>query len=111
MHILFTADWHLKLGQRNVPVKWARSRYLNFFELIHKEKCDLHIIGGDLFDKLPTIEELDLYYSFVEGVQTPTVIFSGNHEATKKNKTFFTYLARTTKQINSDVDIVLAPSI
>ena len=25
--ILFTADWHIKLGQKNVPVAWACSRY------------------------------------------------------------------------------------
>ena len=25
--ILFTADWHIKLGQKNVPIPWACSRY------------------------------------------------------------------------------------
>ena len=50
--ILFTADWHIKLGQKNVPIAWACSRYEHFFEQIHnlEKEVDLHIIGGDLFD-------------------------------------------------------------
>ena len=32
--ILFTADWHLKLGQKNVPVEWARNRYYEFFNQV-----------------------------------------------------------------------------
>ncbi len=32
--ILFTADWHLKLGQKNVPVEWARNRYYEFFSQV-----------------------------------------------------------------------------
>jgi len=27
MQVLFTADIHIKLGQKNVPVEWARNRY------------------------------------------------------------------------------------
>jgi hypothetical protein len=26
----------------------------------------MHIIGGDLFDRLPNMEELELYFEFVE---------------------------------------------
>ena len=33
--ILFTADWHIKLGQKNVPMPWACSRYTMFFEAIY----------------------------------------------------------------------------
>ena len=32
--ILFTADWHIKLGQKNVPVDWAINRYHFFFETV-----------------------------------------------------------------------------
>ena len=92
--ILFTADWHLKLGQKNVPVEWAKNRYNKFFDQIAEieERCSTHIIGGDLFDRLPTMEELELYFTFVANVTIPTIIYDGNHEATKKNKTFFTQL-------------------
>ena len=92
MKILFTADWHIKLGQKNVPIDWARSRYQQLFEHINKVECDLHIVGGDIFDKLPTIEELSLYFDFISGTKHSTILFSGNHEATKKNQTFFKYL-------------------
>ena len=100
--ILFTADWHLKLGQKNVPVQWAKDRYQSFFrQIIELEnKCSMHIIGGDLFDRLPTMEELELYFSFIRQVGIPTLIYDGNHEATKKNKTFFTQLKQVSKDIN-----------
>ena len=50
--ILFTADWHIKLGQKNVPREWAIDRYQKFFEQVHslEKQCNMHIIGGDLFD-------------------------------------------------------------
>ena len=87
--ILFTADWHIKLGQKNVPVKWAINRYRYFFEQVYEleKQCNMHIIGGDLFDRLPNMEELELYFSFIRKVTIPTIIYDGNHEATKKNKT------------------------
>ncbi len=105
--ILFTADWHLKLGQKNVPVEWAKNRYIKFFNQIAEveERCSAHIIGGDLFDRLPTMEELELYFTFVANVKIPTIIYDGNHEATKKNKTFFTQLKEATRQINENVFI------
>ena len=66
--ILFTADWHLKLGQKNVPLPWACSRFELFFEEIRKiEKyAEMHIIGGDLFDRVPTMDELTLYFDFIK---------------------------------------------
>jgi DNA repair exonuclease SbcCD nuclease subunit len=105
--ILFTADWHLKLGQKNVPVQWAKERYESFFTQITEleEECSLHIIGGDLFDRLPTMEELELYFSFIRQVGIPTIIYDGNHEATKKNKTFFTQLKQVSKDINPLIHI------
>ena len=73
--ILFTADWHIKLGQKNVPVEWAKKRYHSFFDQVHEQvkTCDMHIIGGDLFDRIPNMEELALYFSFVRNVKKPTV--------------------------------------
>ena len=106
--ILFTADWHIKLGQKNVPVKWATNRYKMFFEQVYalEAQCDMHIIGGDLFDRLPNMEELELYFSFIRGVKIPTIIYDGNHEATKKNKTFFTQLKQVSRDINPLINIV-----
>ena len=106
--ILFTADWHIKLGQKNVPVDWAVKRYNEFFDQVHKQAstCDMHIIGGDLFDRIPTMEELALYFSFVRNVKKPTLIFDGNHEATRKNRTFFSQLKQPTRDINPLVNVV-----
>ncbi len=108
MSILFTADWHIKLGQKNVPVDWALNRYRLFFEQVYalEKDVDLHIIGGDIFDKLPSMEELDLYFDFVSGVQVRTLIYAGNHEATKKGQTFLSYLKNATNKINPLVEII-----
>jgi len=106
--ILFTADWHLKLGQKNVPMAWACSRYKLFFEAIQEleQHVSMHIIGGDLFDRVPTMDELTLYFDFIKDVKVPTIIYDGNHEATKKHKTFFSNLARATSDVNDLVEIV-----
>jgi len=106
--ILFTADIHVKLGQKNVPVDWAINRYNMYFALLSEleRQCDLHIIGGDFFDRLPTIQELNIYFSYIAGITIPTLIYDGNHEATKKNKTFFSDLKEVTKKINPLVDII-----
>ena len=102
--ILFTADWHIKLGQKNVPVAWACARYNMFFEqieeVIAENNCDLHIIGGDLFDRVPSMDELTLYFDFIKKVNVRTIIYDGNHEATRKNKTFFSNLKKVTSSIN-----------
>lgn len=106
--ILFTADWHIKLGQKNVPKHWAYARYYKFFEQINKlEKVvDMHIIGGDIFDRLPSMEELELYFTFVASCNIQTLIYDGNHEATKKNQTFMTFLKEATTKVNDLVQII-----
>lgn len=106
--ILFTADIHIKLGQKSVPVSWAKNRYSLFFDQIDKicEGVDLHVIGGDIFDRTPTVEELELYFELVARSIVPTFIYDGNHEATKKGKTFFSALKNVTSRINPLVTIV-----
>lgn len=106
--ILFTADWHIKLGQKNVPVDWATNRYRLFFEQVSalEKEADVHIIGGDLFDRVPSMDELELYFEFIRNVSIPTIIYDGNHEATRKNNTFFTSLRQVSKDINPLVDVV-----
>ena len=108
--ILFTADWHIKLGQKNVPIPWACSRYQLFFEqvqeAIEKHDISLHIIGGDLFDRVPSMDELTLYFDFVRQQKVRTIIFDGNHEATKKNYTFFSNLIRATQDIIPLVEVI-----
>jgi len=52
------------------------------------------------------MEELELYFSFIRRVGIPTIIYDGNHEATKKNKTFFTQLKQVSRDINPLINIV-----
>jgi DNA repair exonuclease SbcCD nuclease subunit len=106
--ILFTADLHIKLGQKNVPIDWALNRYRMFFEQVYalEDKISLHIIGGDVFDKLPSMDELSLYFEFIKGMKVRTLIYDGNHEATKKGKTFFSNLKDVTNLVNPLVSVI-----
>lgn len=104
MKILFTADLHIKLGQKNVPVEWAKKRYDKLFreicDICARENVELLILGGDIFDKLPNMAELELYFDFMMRIRCDTIIYSGNHEADKKNTTFLSNLKDITYQIS-----------
>lgn len=110
MKILFTADWHIKLGQKNVPVDWAKNRYYSLFDqvcdLTKREGINWLIIGGDIFDKLPSMDELQLYFEFIMKINCPTIIYSGNHEALKKNTTFLSALKEVTSKLNKYVMVI-----
>lgn len=108
MKILFIADIHIKLGSKNVPVEWAKNRYKLFNDGISKlqESVDLVILGGDVFDRMPTIEELEIYFSMLPIFTKKTYIISGNHESVKKNTTFLTSLKEVTRAINGRVEII-----
>lgn len=108
MKILFTADIHIKLGQKGVPVDWAKNRYEILMDQLWniQEQADLMVVGGDIFDKMPSIDELEVYFDFVASCRIPTIIYSGNHEAVKKNTTFLTNLKQVTNKINDQVLII-----
>jgi DNA repair exonuclease SbcCD nuclease subunit len=78
-----------------------------FKELYKLEKTiDLHVIGGDLFDRMPTLDELSLYFKYIRDISVRTIIYPGNHEALKKNTTFLSNLKDVTKAINPLVEII-----
>jgi hypothetical protein len=52
------------------------------------------------------MDELTLYFDFVRQQKVRTIIFDGNHEATKKNYTFFSNLIRATQDINPLVEVI-----
>ena len=108
MKVLFIADIHIKLGQKNVPIEWAKNRYsLLWKDVLDLQKgVDLFVIGGDTFDKFPNMEELEEYFKLIEHCVVPTIIISGNHESVKKNTTFLTNLKRVTAILNPLVKIV-----
>jgi DNA repair exonuclease SbcCD nuclease subunit len=108
MKVLFTADVHIKLGQKNVPVQWAKNRFDMLWQQLNnlQSECDLFVIGGDIFDKLPNMEELETYFDLVNCCRIPTIIYAGNHEAVKKDTTFLTNLKQVTNRLNPNVDII-----
>lgn len=108
MKILLSADWHLKLGQKNVPVPWAKNRYALMFEQLHmlERTADIHVIAGDIVDKLPSMEELELYFEFIKYSSIETIIIPGNHESVKKDTTFLSHLKNVTSSINPLVRII-----
>ena len=108
MKILFTADVHIKLGQKNVPVEWSRNRFRLFCEQFSEmqHQADLVIVGGDVFDRLPTMDEVELYFDFVESFHKPTLIYPGNHEMLKKDSTFLTNLKKSTQRLNPLVSLI-----
>lgn len=97
MRALFTADLHIRIGQKNIPREWALKQYdIMFKELdrVFKEhNCELEVHGGDIFDKVPTMEELSVYVGYLwRDANRERVLYDGNHEATKKGDTFLKYL-------------------
>jgi len=108
MKILFTADLHIKLGAKNVPVEWAKQRYEMFITQLSvlQRDCDLLVLGGDVFDRMPTMDELEVYFDLVASISIPCIIYAGNHEALKKDTTFFTYLKKSTTRLNKLVTVI-----
>jgi DNA repair exonuclease SbcCD nuclease subunit len=106
--ITFIADIHIKLGQKNVPRGWAVGRYKKFFNQLKELEIDssLLIVGGDVFDRMPTIEELELYFEWISNIGVKTLITTGNHEATKKGQSFLTQLKAVTNKLNPLVYII-----
>ena len=97
MRVLFTADLHIRIGQKNIPRKWALKQYdIMFAELdrvFEEYDCELEVHGGDIFDKVPTMEELSIYIRYLwRDSGRKRVLSDGNHEATKKGDTFLKYL-------------------
>jgi predicted phosphodiesterase len=108
MKILFVADIHIKLGSKNIPIEWARNRFTLFVEQFAEmqKQADMVVIGGDVFDRLPTMDEVELYFDLVASLTKPTIIYPGNHEMLKKDSTFLTFLKKSTNRLNSQVTLV-----
>jgi DNA repair exonuclease SbcCD nuclease subunit len=109
MKILLLADIHLKLGQKNVPKEWSLKRYEMFFEQVAEaeKQVDMTVIPGDIFDRLPTLDELKLYFKFIAQRRKPCILSTGNHESTKKGKSFFTELKEVSESLNPNIEIVV----
>lgn len=115
MKILFTADIHIRLGQKNIPKDWAINRYKILWKELDRVyteyNCEYEIHGGDIFDKLPSLEELAVYFDYIAKSSNKNIIaFDGNHEATKKKHTFLHFLKDVLENINDNVEVLVGPT-
>lgn len=106
MKILFSADTHIKLGQKGVPKEWQKNRFLMLADRLTKVyndfNCDLHIIGGDILDvHNPSTEELELMFAFLEKLDHEGYIYTGNHEMITKTISCLAHLAEAIKSATS----------
>jgi DNA repair exonuclease SbcCD nuclease subunit len=91
MNILFVADIHIKLGQKGIPHDWARNRYKMLWNKLSEMSYDLVIFGGDVFDRVPSMEEVEVFFEMLSTIKGKKLIYSGNHESTSKYGTFLTH--------------------
>ncbi len=98
--ICFTADHHIKLGQKNVPREWQINRFHLLAKELNKVECDYHVFGGDLFDVAkPSIEEVGLCYDFLKAIKKPIVMISGNHEMQTKKRDCYIHIDEMLKDL------------
>lgn len=109
--ILFIADVHIKLGQKNVPEVWQWKRFIQLAEEVNKLNPELVVIGGDLLDEAdPSISEVGLMYEFLTLIKADKILIPGNHEMVDKRKDCFAKLetmlsATGTMLVNSFMSI------
>lgn len=110
MKVLFTADLHINLVKKNIPLEWSVSRYYALFstllELCNTKSIDLLILGGDIFDKVPTVKEMAMYFDLITSIEVPTIVYAGNHEALKRGETFFSDLKDVSYNLNNNVTVI-----
>lgn len=115
MKILFIADLHIKLGQKDVPMDWQRHRFLTLAKTLSDayktNNCDLMIVGGDVFDtNKPTSQEVDLnteFFTFLKG--SNLILYTGNHEMLNKKDSALYNFASTFREICDTFLVVTEP--
>jgi DNA repair exonuclease SbcCD nuclease subunit len=92
--VCFTADIHIKLGQKNVPRDWQRNRLIQLAKELNKAEADYIVIAGDLLDVAnPSIAEVGLMYDFLSRLKfTKGFIIPGNHEMETKTRDCFEHI-------------------
>lgn len=87
MKILHTSDWHIG---RRLKEHDRFDEFRKFFgwleDLINREKIDVLLVAGDVFDNTtPSVQAQDIYYNFLSRLAKSkcrhTVIISGNHDS------------------------------
>lgn len=87
MKIFHTADWHLgKLVNGVYMTEDQRYILEEFYQHIEKEKPDVIIVAGDLYDRsLPPAEAVtllnDIFEKIILDYKVPVLAISGNHDS------------------------------
>ncbi len=87
MRILHTSDWHLGKRLENFSRLEEQEKVLQeICEIAEREKADVVVISGDLFDTYnPPTEAVDLFYKTLKrlsnGGNRPVIAIAGNHDS------------------------------
>ncbi len=87
MKILHTADWHIGKLVNGVYMTEDQKYILEqIVEIIKKEKIDVVIIAGDLYDRsIPPVEAVELLDTYLSKIlleiKVPVIAISGNHDS------------------------------
>ncbi len=87
LKILHSADWHLDSPFGSLPeeaaqmLRQAQSRLpMMAAELARRERCDLALLAGDIFDRAPSRAALESLKQALEFMRMPVFIAPGNHD-------------------------------
>ncbi|MDC0584437.1 exonuclease subunit SbcD [Bacteroidales bacterium] len=87
MKILHTADWHLGHRLHEQTQVEDQTFFLEWIQqYIEKEKIDVLLISGDIFDtNAPSNQSLEMYYNFLVKLKSTScqsiIITGGNHDS------------------------------
>ena len=87
MKILHTSDWHIGRRMKERERFDEFRKFFNWLEdLINREKIDVLLAAGDIFDNTtPSVQAQNIYYSFLSSLAKSEcrhcVIISGNHDS------------------------------
>ncbi len=100
MRILHSSDWHLgiSLGRRRL-LDLQESMLLDLLTLIDRERVDVLVIAGDIYDQsVPPLEAIDLFDRFVAKLclerGIPVVAIAGNHDSPERLSQYAALLNR-----------------
>lgn len=110
--ILFIADLHVKVGQKNVPIEWQINRFISLAKVLKQKfvehNCTHLMLGGDIFDTAkPTPLEYELLTKFfVELGDIGGYLYTGNHEMVNNKLSIISQLTTLFSKIAPNFEIV-----
>lgn len=94
MKILHTADWHLGKYLNNVSLL-DDQRYIlqQLLKLVEKEKPDVVVLAGDIYDRsVPSGEAVNLFDDVVHEIvfeqDIPLITIAGNHDSPERTQVY-----------------------